>query len=103
MMHGLFPPSSSTTGVRCSAAARMIVCPTFGLPVKKIWSQRTSSSQSFISPDPGNAHTYSGGKTAWMMSMSRADVCLEVRDGLSATQLPAAMASTTGTSASCSG
>ena len=31
---GHFPPSSRTTGVRCFAAAVMIMRPTLGLPVK---------------------------------------------------------------------
>ena len=35
-MQGLFPPSSSVTGVRCSAALRMTSLPTDWLPVKKI-------------------------------------------------------------------
>ena len=102
-MQGLFPPSSSTTGVRCFAAASMMVRPTSGLPVKKIWSQRTSSSQSFMAPEPGKPHTNSGGNTFARISIRSSLVAFEVREGLSATQLPAAMASTIGTSASCTG
>ena len=102
-MQGLLPPSSSTTGVRCLAAASIIVCPTFGLPVKNIWSQRTSRSQSFMAPEPGNPHTNSGGNTLANRSIKSSLVAFDVREGLSATQLPAAMASTSGTSASCTG
>ena len=81
----------------------MMVWPTFGLPVKQILSQRTSSSQSFIWPDPGKPQMYSGGKMSVSMSMRNSLVAFDVREGFSATQLPAAMASTMGTSASCSG
>ena len=102
-MQGLLPPSSSTTGVRCFAAASMMAWPTFGLPVKNIWSQRTSSSQSFIAPEPGKPQTNSGGNTFDRISSKSSLVCFDVREGLSATQLPAAMASTMGTSASCTG
>ena len=102
-MQGLLPPSSSVMGVRCFAAASIIVWPTFGLPVKNSLSQRVSSSQSFMAPDPGKPHTNSGGNTLASISMSSSLVAFEVREGLSATQLPAAMASTRGTSASCTG
>ena len=46
---------------------------------------------------------YSGGKMSASMSMRNSLVAFDVREGFSATQLPAAMASTIGTSASCSG
>ena len=81
----------------------MMAWPTLGLPVKKIWSQRTSNSQSFMSPEPGNPHTNSGGNVSASISIRNALVAFDVREGLSATQLPAAMASTIGTSASCTG
>ena len=35
-MAGDFPPNSSVTEVRCSAAARITILPTAGLPVKKM-------------------------------------------------------------------
>ena len=76
----------------------MMAWPTFGLPVKNIWSQRTSSSQSFIAPEPGKPQTNSGGNTFDRISSKSSLVCFDVREGLSATQLPAAMASTMGTS-----
>ena len=41
---GAFPPSSMTVGVRCSAAARLTILPTFGLPVKKMKSHLSASS-----------------------------------------------------------
>ena len=81
----------------------MMPWPTLGLPVKNIWSQRTSRSQSFIWPEPGNPHANSGGNVSASISSRKALVAFDVREGLSATQLPAAMASTMGTSASCSG
>ncbi len=36
---GFLPPSSSTQGVRCCAAAGCTIFPTAGLPVKKIRSR----------------------------------------------------------------
>ena len=47
MIQGLFPPSSSTTGVRCFAAAFITSLPSCGLPVKNIMSKRLSKSASF--------------------------------------------------------
>ena len=43
MMVGDLPPSSSTQGVRCSAAARRTTLPTRVLPVKKMWSHLQES------------------------------------------------------------
>ena len=49
---GLLPPSSSVTGVKCSAAARMTLFPTPTLPVKKIWSNRSRSKAALTSRPP---------------------------------------------------
>lgn len=38
---GLFPPNSSVTGVRCSAAALATIFPTEVLPVKKVYQNES--------------------------------------------------------------
>ena len=50
-IHGLFPPSSNVTEVRCSAAARIIYLPTLGLPTKKIWS-KSSFNNAWLTSGP---------------------------------------------------
>ena len=44
---GLFPPSSSVTGVTFLLAAAITTRPTLGLPVKKMWSNLKSSKSWF--------------------------------------------------------
>lgn len=56
-----------------------------------------------MSLDPGNPHTNAGGNRLASISRRKALVAFEVREGFSATQFPAAMASTKGTSANCRG
>ena len=99
-MQGLFPPSSSVTSVRFSAAACIICLPMVGLPVKKILSKWILKIQSFISLLPGRQRTKRSSKTSSQSFWRKALVDCEVREGLSTTQLPAVRASIIGTSAS---
>ena len=59
-MTGLLPPSSRQTGVRYFAALCMTTRPTAGEPVKKMKSNRSSSSALFSSRPPSTTAMYSG-------------------------------------------
>jgi hypothetical protein len=59
---GFWPPSSSSVGVRFSAAAWATTFPTFVLPVKKMKSKGSSKSAVFGSRPPSTAVTSPGSK-----------------------------------------
>ena len=61
-MQGLFPPSSSATGVSFGAAFSSTSFPTLALPVKKMKSNFSSSRQAFSLRPPVTTATYSLGK-----------------------------------------
>ena len=100
---GLFPPSSSVTGVRCFAAAAMTTLPTLVDPVKKMWSKRVSSSAVVSGTPPSTTATASSSRYCGMRRASVAAVAGASSDGLATTQLPAASAAAMGSTRSCTG
>ena len=99
-MPGDLPPSSNVTEVRCSAAARMTTLPTAGLPVKKMCPQRSARSSWATVASPSTTVTSSDGNTRATNSRSQAAVFGVSSEGLMTAQHPAAMAETSGESAS---
>ena len=97
-MTGDFPPSSSVTGVRCSAAAFMTTRPTAGLPVKKMWSHFFLSNASATAASPSMTATSRSSNSSPRMRFMHALVCGVSSEGLITTQLPAAIAETSGPS-----
>ena len=89
---GLLPPSSRVTGVRWRAAAAITSRPMRPLPVKKMWSNRSSSSRAPTEPSPQTTRTVEGEKWRGTASVSRAAVAGASSEGLSTAVLPAARA-----------
>src|SRR5215469_18477373 len=71
---GFWPPSSSRTGARFSAAARATTFPTLVLPVKKMKSKGSFRSSVVSSRPPATAQTARGSKYFGTSSSSTADV-----------------------------
>ena len=102
-MQGLLPPSSNVTGMRRSEARRITSLPTETEPVKKILSKGISNRAEFSALPPRTVVASSGGKASFTISARRALVAGEYAEGFKITVLPAAIASTSGSSESMKG
>src|SRR5277367_1784372 len=100
---GFCPPSSSTTGVRFSAAARMITLPTFTLPVKKMKSNGSLRSSVISSRLPETAATDRGSKYFGMRSNKSLLVAGKPSETLRMQGLPAARTLTAGSKSNVNG
>ena len=101
---GDFPPSSSVTLAWHWAAFSAICAPIFGLPVKKTWSNGSSSSRSPITaPSPSIiAISFSGNdslKSLAMKALTLGVLC----DGFAIITFPAAIAEIIGFTSSKNG
>ena len=90
---GDLPPSSSVMLACCFAAISAICAPTFGLPVKKIWSKGHAKSLSPISePFPSRIAISSSGKSSLNIFARTALTCGVLNEGFAMMTFPAAMA-----------
>src|SRR5580658_1162153 len=89
---GLIPPSSSTTGVKFSAAALATILPTVVLPVKKMKSKGSARSAVFSSRPPGTATTAPGSKYFGTSFKTSSEVSINCSESLRTHVLPAASA-----------
>ena len=87
---GDLPPSSSVTGVRFSAAARITSLPTFGLPVKNRWSNGSPPNAAPTSGPPWNTATSVSSNADATSRSTSAAVCGTNSDILIIARLPAA-------------
>src|SRR5512145_2335469 len=95
-MQGLFPPSSSTTGVRYCEAAFITVLPKDGLPVKKMTSNLCSSSIWFTSRLPWVTAIYFESKVSEIISSITLATVGVYGEGFNRAQQPDEMAPTRG-------
>ena len=96
---GDLPPSSSVTGVRCSAAVRITVRPTAGEPVNTMWSKgRAVNSPGSSSSSPTTA-TWSSLNASASRRRRQALVAGVASGIFTITRLPAASAAASGPSA----
>src|SRR5574337_886202 len=100
---GDLPPSSSVTGVKLGAAAASTFEATAVEPVNSRWSNGSATNAAATSVPPCTTATRSDGNTSASTSASSADVRGVYSEGFSITWLPAASASTSGTSARLTG
>ncbi len=95
---GDLPPSSSVTGTRLSAAARITSRPTAVDPVKIKWSNASAVKARPTETSPCTTSTSSGGNASPIMRASSAPVAGVSSDGLIIARLPAARMSISGPS-----
>ena len=96
MMTELFPPSSRVTGVRFSAAARMMWRPTAVEPVKSRWSKGRAANSWEVSIPPLTTTIFSAGNRSSTRRASSSPMWGVSSDILTMARLPAASAEVSG-------
>eukprot|EP01139_Manchomonas_bermudensis_P000343 Amastigsp_a339_181.p3 type:complete len:130 gc:universal Amastigsp_a339_181:723-1112(+) len=100
---GDLPPSSSVTGVRCFAAAAMMMRPTAVEPVYEMWSNRSSRISVVSAAPQTTARMASESMYRGNSSASTAEVLTETSESLDSEQLPAAIEEISGRNTSALG
>ncbi len=96
---GSLPPSSSTTGVRCLAAASATRLPVFTLPVNMILLTPASTSAAPVDPSPVTTSSSPSGNSACLKMSAIFNAVNGVNSlGLTTVALPAISAITTSSS-----
>ena len=93
---GLLPPSSSVTGVKCSAAFFITIFPTSEFPVKNILSNFKSSSFSDTVLSPSTTAIYSSSKVSAVRLLTILEVDGAYSDSFNIAVFPPAIAPMSG-------